>query len=61
MNDAIRVNDTDVVVVRNGETRQVLLRIGKKDYDVTEKVYDDMAVQAAIQASIVESMETRAT
>ena len=60
MNDAIRVNDTDLVVVRNGETLQVFLRIGKKDYDVTEKVYDDMAVQAAIQASIVESMETRA-
>ena len=61
MNDAIRVNDTDVVVVRNGETRKVLLRIGRKDYDITEQVYDDMAVQAAIQASIVESMETRAT
>ena len=61
MNDTIRVNDTDVVVVRNGETRQVLLRIGKKDYDITEQVYDAMAVQAAIQASIVESMETRAT
>ena len=61
MNDAIRVNDTDVVVVRNGETHIVLLRIGRKDYDITELVYDDMAVQAAIQASIVESMETRAT
>ncbi len=61
MNDAILVNDTDVVVVRNGETRQVLLRIGKKDYDVTEKVWDDMTVQMAIQASIQESMDTRAT
>ena len=58
MNDAIRVNDTDVVVVRNGETRQVLLRIGSKDYDITELVYDDMAVQAAIET--LESMSTRA-
>ena len=61
MNDAIRVNDTDLVVVRAGETRQVLLRIGKRDYDVTELVYDDMLVQAAIQTSIKEAMETRST
>ena len=61
MNDAIRVNDTDLIVVRNGETREVILRIGKNDYDVTEKVYDDMLVQAAIQTSIAEAMETRST
>ena len=61
MNDAIRVNDTDLIVVRNGETREVILRIGKNDYDVTEKVYNDMLVQLAIQTSISEAMETRAT
>ncbi len=58
MPDAILVTDTDVTVIKDFEIYHVMLRIGKKDYDITELVYDDMAVQAAIET--LESMSTRA-
>ncbi len=57
--DIILVTDTDVKVTKDSEMYQVILRIGKKDYDISEMVYDDMAVQAAIES--LESMSTRAT
>ena len=56
--DIILVTDTDVKVTKDSEMYQVILRIGKKDYDISEMVYDDMAVQAAIKS--LESMCTRA-
>ena len=58
MPDAILVTDTDVTVIKDFEIYHVMLRIGKRDYDITELVYDDMAVQAAIET--LESMSTRA-
>ena len=56
--DTMLVTDTDVTVTKDGELHHVMLRIGDKDYDISEMVYDDMAVQAAIET--LESMSTRA-
>ena len=56
--DTILVTDTDVTVTKDNELHHVMLRIGDKDYDISEMVYDDMAVQAAIET--LESMSTRA-
>ena len=56
--DTITVNDTEVVVHKDGEVRHVMLRIGSKDYDITEMVYDNIVVQRAIES--LDSVETRA-
>ncbi len=58
MPDSIHVVGVELNVVRDGETNHVILTIGSKDYDVTERVYEDLAVQAAIKS--LESMSTRA-
>ena len=55
--DTVLVNDTDVVVHKDGELHHVMLRIGNREYDISELVYDEMAVQAAIET--LESIETR--
>ena len=59
MPDRILVTDMDVFVLRDQEIYHVMLRIADNDYDITELVYDNLAVQAAIES--LESMSTRAT
>ena len=58
MPDRILVTDMDVFVLRDQEIYHVMLRIADNDYDITELVYDNLAVQAAIES--LESMSTRA-
>lgn len=50
MPDRILVTDMDVFVLRDQEIYHVMLRIGDNDYDITELVYDNLAVQAAIES-----------
>ena len=50
MPDRILVTDMDVFVFRDQEIYHVMLRIGDNDYDITELVYDNLAVQAAIES-----------